>query len=1070
MSHRRWLLPLLCLALTRTACALPRGATTRSPARPTASLDDLIWQRHLDQALTRIARQWPKAEPAERQHLAVLRADCYVKLHRPELAARALASVPTGSTDPGYFRAHGELSRMKKNDRLARQDFNHAVELTNGPEAVKAQLDLAELENDQHHLDASRKAWSAALELASALDLRPEQWVSIYLCRIDIMRAAGQREEALDVCRLGEAHFQALHYPRGLGAMRFSEAQLYHGLGLYARADVAWASAVKLEPDSVGPFLTWGFTLVFNRQNPAAVEHWLALSEKLEVDRLPAYERFYLRLLQSLATLFGLERPAEADRFLKMAERLAVSTYRPAGEQITISLRFDLFGPESSELAQVLYLRLLCLRYSHASEAQQQDFMRSRIARLGPNERAAWQVSLARSYLLTRDWDKADRTIAQALSLVKGERQSQLALAAFDAQIQAGRLQPARQLATIVSSAPGDLQRTLIDLNTQQPDIHQPLWEAGADGQRIIRDLIDHILDQGERRARLQAVTTEQRDAMETSGALGSLQNEYIFQAWRLAGQERWSEALVACQEANRLAEKLGRARIRASYAGLLGYLQLQTGEPEAGIATLSAAEKDVDPTEALGRRALKRELQLKSGDPHSVREASIENDAQLRFGRARAEMLLDDPSAALADLDQCLMEGTVYAFPVHLLRARALARLNRLPEALALVRQTAEEARAASSAFESNALALWHELDPSAPGNPTTAAPTTSWLTARDFQARLTSWLKDFPDLLQTVPVLPASLIREADRLSPGRALVEYYCGKHELVIIAAAREGFLLRRLEVGRAQVATLAASLRSDPDGEGSRNLHRILIDPTEADLRGRTLTIIASNPLVSLPWDLLRSRQLTLLEEHPWTLWSPGGGRPALPTAPRQILALGDVQNADLPATGAELEAIRRAFPRLQSLTGAAATLPRLLAALPDADVVHFATHGHADERPADSWIKLSDGRLRTEQIYHLPVKPGALVVLSTCESADPEHQDRAPVTLAAAFLSAGASQVIGSLTPVGDEETATLFGDFYRQLALGKTPPEALRAAKLARKASSPTQLDWASFLILSSF
>ena len=53
------------------------------------------------------------------------------------------------------------------------------------------------------------------------------------------------------------------------------------------------------------------------------------------------------------------------------------------------------------------------------------------------------------------------------------------------------------------------------------------------------------------------------------------------------------------------------------------------------------------------------------------------------------------------------------------------------------------------------------------------------------------------------------------------------------------------------------------------------------------------------------------------------------------------------------------------------------------------------------------------------------------------------------MTLARAFMAAGAAAVVGTLGPMDDEQAAALFAEFYRARPLARTDAEALRLAQL---------------------
>ena len=92
------------------------------------------------------------------------------------------------------------------------------------------------------------------------------------------------------------------------------------------------------------------------------------------------------------------------------------------------------------------------------------------------------------------------------------------------------------------------------------------------------------------------------------------------------------------------------------------------------------------------------------------------------------------------------------------------------------------------------------------------------------------------------------------------------------------------------------------------------------------------------------------------------------------------------------------------------------------------------------------------------EIYGLQLAPGALVVLSSCESGlGREHPGREVTSLASAFHAAGASSVISTLWPVDDVAQAELFPAFYRELSAGAGRGAALAKAKRALRARPTT-------------
>lgn len=158
----------------------------------------------------------------------------------------------------------------------------------------------------------------------------------------------------------------------------------------------------------------------------------------------------------------------------------------------------------------------------------------------------------------------------------------------------------------------------------------------------------------------------------------------------------------------------------------------------------------------------------------------------------------------------------------------------------------------------------------------------------------------------------------------------------------------------------------------------------------------------------------------------------------------------------LPLAEAEAMAIGRLMAPHPSriLSGDAATREQVRSALGQASHIHFACHGVLDcARPLQSglalagsdWLTVSDllamdGGVRAE-----------LVTLSACNTllADFRSAPDELVGLPAAFLRAGAKQVVGSFWPVPEAATMMLMTRFYRHyLVDGLTPTLALQRAQ----------------------
>lgn len=153
-------------------------------------------------------------------------------------------------------------------------------------------------------------------------------------------------------------------------------------------------------------------------------------------------------------------------------------------------------------------------------------------------------------------------------------------------------------------------------------------------------------------------------------------------------------------------------------------------------------------------------------------------------------------------------------------------------------------------------------------------------------------------------------------------------------------------------------------------------------------------------------------------------------------------------------------------PHLDLYLRADATIDRLRGAdLSGYDLLHLAAHGYADPRDrrrtgiALTWYAESQGFLALDDVASLHLDAD-LVVLSACQSADgPLLAGEGLLSVAHAFLEAGARSVVASLWVIEDDQTLVTMRHFYDGL-LGRDlePSAALRAAtrRLRRERGVP--------------
>jgi len=295
----------------------------------------------------------------------------------------------------------------------------------------------------------------------------------------------------------------------------------------------------------------------------------------------------------------------------------------------------------------------------------------------------------------------------------------------------------------------------------------------------------------------------------------------------------------------------------------------------------------------------------------------------------------------------------------------------------------------------------------------------------------------------------------------------------------------------------------------------RRLYDSILKPVEPLLEGADrLLILPDGPLHAVPWAALVREPATqarpagrtwqfFVEWKPFTValsatvWAElkkeRGKRPsdakiaafgdpvfqAAPAGPEPPLAEVHLAGArrrgldlsPLPFSRREVEGIVQLFPgQVAAFLGSAATEEQAKSLPAGTRIVHFATHGFADERlPMNSGLVLTtpdradehaeDGFLQAWEIFERVRLNADLVVLSACDSGrGKDLGGEGLLSLTRAFQFAGARAVVASLWQVPDEGSADLMIRFYRHLKNGEPAADALRNAQI----EMASQIPWA--------
>lgn len=197
-----------------------------------------------------------------------------------------------------------------------------------------------------------------------------------------------------------------------------------------------------------------------------------------------------------------------------------------------------------------------------------------------------------------------------------------------------------------------------------------------------------------------------------------------------------------------------------------------------------------------------------------------------------------------------------------------------------------------------------------------------------------------------------------------------------------------------------------------------------------------------------------------------------------PVMPRVVTQVGTppVQLSDLP--GAQREALAIAnLLKTKAITGAQATESEIVQQMPNARIIHLATHGLLDDTkglgipgaialaPAGNG-ELNDGLLTSDEILNMKLN-AELVVLSACDTGRGRITGDGVIGLSRSLISAGVPSIVVSLWKVPDDSTAFLMTEFYKNLSTTKDKAQALRRAMLTAKQKYSNPLHWAAFTLI---
>ena len=349
-----------------------------------------------------------------------------------------------------------------------------------------------------------------------------------------------------------------------------------------------------------------------------------------------------------------------------------------------------------------------------------------------------------------------------------------------------------------------------------------------------------------------------------------------------------------------------------------------------------------------------------------------------------------------------------------------------------------------------------------------------------RDLLTQLTDLRQRNPDFESLVTTDPSELLGLQAHLAPDDTVVQLYPGEDTLSFQIIRRDSVTFRQQRISRPRLFELIQRVRSAvsrPEGDPRAALQELsnqLIAPLQADLPERgNLWLLPTSELWYVPWEALRRGSRPVGDSLVVTCLSSqdlsGLTRPPLrPGGP--ALVVGAPDQRDLPGSWVEARDVA-AQVQGQLLLGPEASKARLMELSHGARMLHLATHSTV--RPgnlASSSFVLSGGNLELREIFGLQLAPGALVVLSSCQSGlAQDHPGREVTSLAYAFHAAGATSVVSTLWPIDDQAQSQLIPTFYKSLAGGMSRAQALSEAKRSLRSQPATAHPyyWAGLYLL---
>jgi len=311
--------------------------------------------------------------------------------------------------------------------------------------------------------------------------------------------------------------------------------------------------------------------------------------------------------------------------------------------------------------------------------------------------------------------------------------------------------------------------------------------------------------------------------------------------------------------------------------------------------------------------------------------------------------------------------------------------------------------------------------------------------------------------------------------------AVLEIVVLADEVAVFCVTAGGSVVGHAPVAQHQLEALVGRIADVRDEKAARELFELLIRPVESALaRVNRIIVVADLLLENVPFAALYDEKThAYLIERLAVIRAVSASSLRDDVAlrvPRSVAAIAlppstAMALAALPAAGQELAEVSQSYARATRIAGADATVSAVVQAAAGADVIHIAGHTEREPGIGEAALVFAGGHRmswRTIAASRLASRP--VVVLAACETLRvPQSAQTFAMSLGGGFLAAGARDVVGTLTPVADNDARQLFRQIHRHLASGLDVASAVRQAQLEALSDPQHQTAWRVVTLLTT-